>query len=205
MTIKSKKIEIFKELQKTANKKGGKCLSYEYQNTTTKLLWECKESHQWRSTAYSIKKGSWCPICKKQDKLKEVQRLAKIRDGKCLSDTYVNSNIKMLFECKEKHQWETSFRNIKYGNSWCPHCSKKAKLTIEEMQKIASERGGKCLSQEYINQETKLLWKCAVGHKWQAKPKHIKNDNQWCPICFSKRRDKGLRKAANTQYKKLGR
>ena len=59
------------------------------------------------------------------------------------------------------------------------------RLTIEEMQKIAEIRGGKCLSPIYKNSVTKLKWQCKKGHQWFAAPSKIKF-GQWCPICAGK-------------------
>ena len=42
------------------------------------------------------------------------------------------------------------------------------KSTIEEMQKLAEERGGKCLSKKYRNRYSKLTWQCKEGHQWDA-------------------------------------
>ena len=56
------------------------------------------------------------------------------------------------------------------------------KLPIEEMQEIAESRGGKCLSKEYINNQTKLEWICSEGHKWKTVPSSVKQGS-WCPIC----------------------
>src|SRR2546421_12462666 len=49
-----------------------------------------------------------------------------------------------------------------------------AKRTIKDMQIIAMKRGGKCLSLEYVNSQTKLLWECKVGHRWEAIPNNIR-------------------------------
>lgn len=58
----------------------------------------------------------------------------------------------------------------------------KRKLTIEKLQKIAQERGGKCLSTKYYNAVTKLEWECKHGHTWWTRPAHVANGS-WCPIC----------------------
>ena len=57
------------------------------------------------------------------------------------------------------------------------------KLTIEEMQGIASRRGGKCLSNKYKNNQSKLLWECSKGHQWEAIPTNIQK-GKWCPTCY---------------------
>ena len=58
-----------------------------------------------------------------------------------------------------------------------------AKLTIEEMRELAESRGGKCLSEKYVNACTKLHWQCAKGHEWEATPGNVKNAHTWCPVC----------------------
>ena len=61
------------------------------------------------------------------------------------------------------------------------------KLTIELMQQIARDRGGKCLSKEYINARTHLEWMCAEGHRWKATPDSVKNKSAWCEKCYRKK------------------
>ncbi len=56
------------------------------------------------------------------------------------------------------------------------------KLTIEEMQTLAANKGGKCLSTEYFGLKIKLEWQCALGHNWVTTPDNIKN-GYWCSIC----------------------
>ena len=60
------------------------------------------------------------------------------------------------------------------------------KLTIEEMQEIAKERGGICLSKEYFGAHTKLTWQCSKGHAWEAQPTSVKHRGDWCPTCSGK-------------------
>ena len=181
------------EMQEIANARGGKCLSSEYINTKTKLKWECAEGHQWSAVPDSIKSGTWCAICsaKKQGQtlklsIFEMQQIAADRGGKCLSSKYVNSTTKLKWECAEGHRWVATPGNIKVGK-WCAICSaksrgKKRRLSISEMQQIAADRGGKCLSSEYVNSTTKLKWECAEGHQWTTTPGNIKA-GKWCAIC----------------------
>jgi len=111
------------EMHKIANEFGGKCLSYEYINCDTKLLWECANGHQWWTIPYSIKKGHWCPVCARNIKsnIEEMQKLAEDREAKCLSKEYISTHSKLIWECKYGHKWEATPANIKRG-SWCPEC-----------------------------------------------------------------------------------
>jgi hypothetical protein len=76
--------------------------------------------------------------------------------------------------------------NVKRGG-WCPECAKvriiaSKRWTIEEMQKLAKARGGKCLSKVYLGYRSKLWWECHMGHKWEAVPEKIKKGS-WCLVC----------------------
>ena len=56
---------------------------------------------------------------------------------------------------------------------------------------IAESNGGKLLSNEYINNKTKMEWRCKEGHIWQSTLSSIKNGNRWCPQCeLNSRADK---------------
>jgi len=54
------------------------------------------------------------------------------------------------------------------------------------MQQFAKRKGGKCLSEEYINAKTKLEWECRKGHRWFATPDNVTRGT-WCPICRKRR------------------
>jgi len=176
---------ILEEMQQIAKSRGGKCLSKEYINATTKLKWQCKQGHIWETTPNGVKnRGAWCPYCAHKAKLtiEEMQQIAKSRRGKCLSDKYINDSTKLKWECKEGHIWEAQPHAVKGRSSWCPYCWNHMRLTIEEMQQIAKSRGGKCLSDKYVNAKTKLKWQCQQGHIWKTVPMMVKRGS-WCPYC----------------------
>lgn len=174
-----------REMQAVARERGGMCLSEKYINTDSKLLWKCKFGHKWQAIPASIKRGYWCPKCAGMQKctIEEMHNIAKQRGGKCLSDEYTNTHTKIRWQCKFGHQWEAVPSSIKSGGKWCPTCGGTKKGTIEEMQKIAKERGGECLSKTYVNGNTKLRWQCREGHQWVAVPRSIKHQKAWCPNC----------------------
>jgi hypothetical protein len=175
------------QMQKIAKSHGGKCLSNEYINARTKLLWECTKGHRWMQVSDKIKQGTWCLKCSsRKSTINEMQKIAKVRGGECLSDVYVNAQSKLLWECAHGHRWEAAPNNITRGR-WCPVCAattrgKRQRLTIEMMESLARERNGKCLSDIYINNRTKLLWECYLGHKWWATPGKVRL-GQWCSKC----------------------
>lgn len=74
------------------------------------------------------------------------------------------------------------------------------KDSIENMHGIAREKGGKCLSELYVDQKTELRWQCAEGHIWSATPGMIKGSRNksgtWCKIC-------GIRSSARKRMHSL--
>jgi hypothetical protein len=185
-----KKLTI-KKMQERAEKRGGKCISVKYINTNTKLLWECSEGHRWVATPENIKAGRWCRKCsilqwaeKRKLTIGDMRKKAMQKGGKCLSEKYINTHTKLLWECSEGHRWEAVPSSIKQG-TWCPRCSGTYPLNLQAMQKMAEERGGKCLSEKYINTHTKLLWECSAHHQWETTPNNIRA-GQWCPYCGKK-------------------
>ena len=57
------------------------------------------------------------------------------------------------------------------------------KLTIGDMRKAASFRGGKCLSESFVDMASKLKWKCAFDHVFKGSPNLILKGGHWCPDC----------------------
>lgn len=53
-------------MMKLAIAKNGKCLSLNYINAHTKLQWQCQFGHEWMAAPMHIKRGRWCPFCKKE-------------------------------------------------------------------------------------------------------------------------------------------
>lgn len=60
----------------------------------------------------------------------------------------------------------------------------KKEINIEDLKTAAEFRGGKLLSDKMENMETKLLWECSEGHKFEAKPETIIKAGHWCEECF---------------------
>ncbi|RHZ82154.1 hypothetical protein Glove_113g16 [Diversispora epigaea] len=176
-------IDIAKEI---ALKKGGICLSVKYINTYTPLFWQCAKKHEWQAPLERIRNhNSWCPKCvidTRRVGLDLAKNIAQSRNGKCLSDEYINNhtplqwkcgkclsekyidiNSSLLWECNEGHQWYTNLKCVRNLDTWCPHCSGNAKLSIEEARKIATKNKGLCLSETY--------------------------NGTWCPFCPWKRQE----------------
>jgi hypothetical protein len=114
--------------------------------------------------------------------LKSVKELRKKDGGKCLSKRYKNGKTKLLWECKDGHQWRATYEHIFNGKTWCPNCGGTKKHTLKEIKELAKKRNGKLLSKEYINNETKILWECHKKHSFYMTSADV-GQGTWCPIC----------------------
>lgn len=182
------KAERLETLKNIAKERGGKCLSKEYINNSTKVQFKCGEGHVWLMRPHDFKAGQWCPKCGRKNRVEKVKtpieifiKHAKQKGGKLLSDNYINGHAKLLWQCDKGHHWQATGAMVLHAKSWCPHCNGKHK-DIKDMQKLAEQKDGKCLSKKYINSSTKLKWQCNKGHVWLSAPYNI-IDNCWCPTC----------------------
>lgn len=172
------------EMQAIAATHGGRCLSTHYVNSGTPLEWECSKGHRWRARPGNVKGGTWCAACVKErtcPTLADIQRVARERGGRCLSDVYVNSYTHLLFECALGHRWYARPGPLLHG-SWCPQCSHASRRrTIEQMRALAEKRGGRCLSDAYVKPPQTLRWRCGSGHEWDASADAVYD--HWCRQC----------------------
>lgn len=185
--------------------RGGVCLSRHYVNCRVPLHWQCAEGHTWDATLHHVKsRGTWCPVCaqsRRQLGIQVAHDIARQRGGSCLSSHYKNIHSRLHWQCSKGHQWHASLCGVRNHGSWCPVCAGTSRLSIDVAANVASARGGLCLSQQYKNTNTKLLWQCAEGHQWRAQLNNVKDGGTWCPYCCARRRAEGeVRKIFETIF-----
>lgn len=186
-----------------ANQHGGLCISDEYVSSLAPLEWQCHKGHAWKAKLNSIMhKGSWCPHCAGNARLNlnVAARVAAARSGHCLSKAYKNNKTPLHWRCAQGHEWKASLDIVKNTGTWCPHCSKAMRLSIDVAAKIAASNGGYCLSLQYERTRTHLRWQCAEGHEWDASLNSVKNQGCWCPQCSSGKSERAVRHIFETLF-----
>ena len=179
-------------MRELAHHLGGECVSTDYVNVRTHLRWRCAAGHEWEASPANVKRGHWCPFCcgnqiwapgqtEEEARLRECHELAKAMGGLCLSISYANIRTLIRWRCSEGYEWDAQRGDVKSGH-WCPHCAGRAQHTIPELQAVAKEREGECLSMEYGNNKGTLRWRCSQGHEWECSANHILRGH-WCPRC----------------------
>jgi thiol-disulfide isomerase/thioredoxin len=179
--------ERYALLKKMVEDKEGILISTAYVSAIDPVIVKCKCNYEWTTDFHHLQNGKWCNECNgtRKHTIEKVREFIEKKGGKCLSSEYINQNEKLEIQCDKKgHIWKTSFHSLYNSESWCPFCAKNARPSIESIRAAAAEKGGKCLSLEYINHTTKLNFECAKGHRWWTIPGVILRGH-WCGECAS--------------------
>ncbi|CAG8841832.1 43832_t:CDS:2, partial [Gigaspora margarita] len=127
-----------------------------------------KNGYYWFAHLDSVRcHNTWCRKCN-HNNIDIANALALSKNGKCLSSDYIDNKTPLQWKCDKGHIFSTNLNRVKDHNYWCPICGGRNK-TIIDMQGLARDRNGKCLSDKYYGAHTKLEWMCEKGH--------------WCLFC----------------------
>lgn len=157
----------------------------------------CHRNHQFNTNWKLLRRGHWCRKCAALDRayrghrsIEAMRQLAAERGGSCLSPEYKGSTHHLDWRCAEGHVWRAKPTTISQGR-WCPKCAAirrgRPRRTIKDLNELAGQRGGKCLSKAFGQTDALLEWECALGHRWRARAKSIAA-GKWCHICAGNKR-----------------
>ena len=180
------------DMQALIGQIGGPCLSEVYIGVETRMRWRCAHGHEWTASPQQLRQRMACPTCSPAPArttygLDLLQELARRRGGVCLAERATRSGrVKVPWRCAAGHVWSAPPYAIAQG-TWCPRCSYssrggKVQAGIAHMQTLARWHGGECLSRERVPHGSKLRWRCAAGHEWEATASNVKAGH-WCPRC----------------------
>ena len=141
-----------------------------------------KEGHKWKTSTKDILKGTWCQTCNTPGRKHVIpsQKIIPIQGHIIPEQKHVIPSQKIIpvqehitpeQECTPIQRHDTQHRQRRFN--------------IDIANNIAQKQGGKCLSIEYVNTDTPMLWKYAKGHKWFTTLYWIKNIGRWCIQCVS--------------------
>ena len=193
--------ERFLRLHGIVEAHGGELLTSKFISSKTPVQVRCGIcNHVWGIRPHNLMSGKWCSKCSKyrvRYSIDDMKATAAAKGGKCLSEQYQGNNKHLLWQCSLGHQWKATPVHIIRSDGWCPICSykiraDKLRLSLTDMEQIAEAKGGRCLSEKYINASTKLRWQCGTCEFiWDALYSNIKGSpnkkGTWCPRCAGKK------------------
>ncbi len=163
--------------------------------------WLCSKGHEWKSSPSSRASGHGCPYCygrfasKENNLAYKYPELLKEWDyekniGLNPSEFTPHVNKKVWWNCKNGHNYQATISNRTRNKSGCPKCAQHAnrKHSIDDFEKLANNRGGKCLSTEFTSSRDKMKFSCKEGHVWETRADSVLYTDKWCPECARKTR-----------------
>ncbi len=175
-----------------ARERGGTCESTTYTNAATPLRWRCAQGHEWNAPLRRIKSaGSWCKRCAGTSPagIEAAAQVARRHGIECLSTEYVNGTTPLRWRCTRGHAFSMSLKRVRErARQPCSVCKGLARRrqpvrgSLELFRRLATQRGGICLSDRYQNQLSPLRFRCAEGHEWSTQARVLRSGS-WCPTC----------------------
>ena len=124
-----------------------------------------------------------------------------------LSGEYIHAHGKLLIKCNCGETFYTSYKEFKYGKKMqCNDCGfvisgKKQSFSYEEVKnyiELKSDSGCKLLSEDYINNRTKLKIQCKCGEVFCVEFDKFKSrGKQQCNNCSSSKGEKKIIEVLN--------
>lgn len=181
--------------------------------SSKELRWTCKLGHIWSARTRDRRQGRNCPYCTNQKVLAGFNDLAtinpslaaKVSPSSELKATEVTSGStkKLLWRCARGHEWLSSPKQRK--SRGCSQCqrenptifSKSLAETHPDLAKEVSPHSKLKSTEVTAGSNTKLLWRCTLGHEWEASPCSRRHGNN-CPYCAGKKVLPGFNDLATT-------
>lgn len=67
---------------------------------------------------------------------------------------------------------------------------------LQKARALAESKGGACLVETWTNVNTKIPWRCSVGHIWETTYAKVGYTKSWCPECAAIKTARTLRDRA---------
>ena len=127
---------------------------------------------------------------KKYEEVKDFIENKLNKGYKLISEKYINSSCKLKIKCPVHGEFEMRYGDLQQ-NHGCSKCSiEKSKHSYEEVKDFIENKlnkGYKLISEEYVNNYSKLKIECPVHGEFLI-PYHELKKNHNCRKCYSEKR-----------------
>lgn len=208
----------YEEVKLYIENNGYKLLSKEYVNANEKLLLKCNKGHEYKASYSKFKNGRRCPYCSNRVKItrEDVQKHL-YSEGYMLLSEFKNSNIPMIVQCPNGHEWKVAYQKFKNGRR-CSKCSGRYRTygghvnwDTELVKEFLEKESYKMISRKYTNSHSKITVECDKGHIVEITWSHFYRGVR-CRICAQERSSARQRRSnkevdkilESEGYKRLG-
>jgi hypothetical protein len=119
--------------------------------------------------------------------LRLLETIAKEKEGRFLSQSYIGIDRKYSFECKNGHQFSATAASVIHGGSWCPcrECAGLEPFTMAELSRFYAAKGFALISTAYKNVDSEITVRCCVcGEVFSGRHRNHRYNGIACPgVC----------------------
>ena len=113
-----------KQLQETAKKHNGLCLSDNPARAIDVIQWKCvnKDHPPFPARVRNVRnRNSWCPKCagNEEKTIEDIRKIARQMKGKCLSRIYLGANKELEWQCEFGHAFHRTPNHVINEGRWC--------------------------------------------------------------------------------------
>lgn len=205
------KKEYLRIARALVEKEGGMLLSTEYVSAKSTLAVRCAEGHEFSPTYDNLRRGRWCPKCKRESHskrmaahLRSVEELREFarreHGGDCLATIPVSMNTHVRWRCAtpEHEPFRATVSHVMHQRNWCPACDAerrrlhppKPQISRETVEKRVKTRGGEIVrllgDEQWKGLGTRLRVRCVDAHEWDITAGNLIHAGSWCPECRNK-------------------
>jgi len=117
--------------------RGGTLVKIDNKNITRNSIvhYNCRNGHNCVVRLRSLVENMECKFCyydKQRFSIKDMEKIAKLNDGFCLSEKYTNVSTKLKWACEFGHIWCARPADIQRGG-WCPMCKTKNQKKLHDI------------------------------------------------------------------------
>lgn len=182
------KKEEYARLCRIAEERGGRMLTERFLGATTKHLFVDAAGRSFEKRPSDLKRGEWSPYesnCVRDPAwhLDQIRLIAETRGGRLLSTEYKGAFTKLDFEDADGRTFSMGPHDVKQGQ-WSPWETKRVRDPnhhLAELRTLAECRGGRLVSEIYVNTHTKLEFEDAAGNRFIMAPQDAKQ-GRWSPF-----------------------
>ena len=173
--------------------------------SNVRVWWRCAEGHEWAVKVNNRTSGSTgCPVCTGQTVLAGFNDLATrspdiaaqwhpTRNGDLRPDQVsAGMNAKVWWRCDLGHEWEAVVNSRTSKGDGCPVCTGQTVLNgfndlATTFPKVAAQwhptrNADLPPNQVTAGSGTKVWWRCAEGHEWEAPVGRRTSGGHGCPV-----------------------
>ncbi len=181
------------------------------------VWWKADCGHEWQASVKARSGGENCPICSGARVVEGINDLATLKPELVQewsekneikpTEVSIGSHKKVIWKCKQGHEWEVSVKSRTVNGTGCPYCSHNKVLEgfndlASRFPQVAEEWSDRNLPLQptmvtaFAN--SKVWWKCKdCGNEWYTLIS-TRSGGSKCPYCSGYTLLKGFNDLATT-------